>query len=64
MIGRSRNSLLVVVAFLGIADVAHADAGLPMVAVYLPPAWFALLPIILLEALVGSWRWGIPMSPR
>ncbi len=31
-----------------------ADAGLPMVALYLPPAWLALVPIILIESWYGS----------
>lgn len=29
-----------------------ADAGLPMVAVFLPPMWLALVPIIIIEAMV------------
>jgi hypothetical protein len=32
--------------------VARADIGLPMVAVFLPPMWLALIPIILIEALL------------
>ena len=37
-----------------------ADIGLPMVAVYLPPAWLALLPIIGIEAGFGCWRFKVP----
>src|SRR5437879_349487 len=33
---------------------ASADVGLPMIAVYLPPAWLALIPIILIEARIGA----------
>jgi len=36
--------------------------GLPMVALYLPPAWFALLPIILIESAYGVWRFKVPMG--
>ena len=34
-----------------------ADIGLPMVALYLPAAWLALIPIILIEAAYGSLRY-------
>jgi len=37
-----------------------ANAGLPMVAVYLPPAWLGLIPIIAIEAALGVWRFGVP----
>jgi Ankyrin repeats (many copies)/Ankyrin repeats (3 copies) len=39
-----------------------ADAGLPMVAVYLPVAWLALLPIIFIETGYGVWRLKLPMG--
>jgi hypothetical protein len=39
-----------------------ADAGLPMVAVYLPVAWLALLPIIFIEAGYGVWRLKLPFG--
>jgi ankyrin repeat protein len=39
-----------------------ANMGLPMVALYLPPAWFALLPIILIESAYGVWRFKVPMG--
>jgi hypothetical protein len=32
-----------------------------MIAVFLPPAWVLLFPIILLEAAIGAWRWRMPM---
>src|SRR5262249_39059902 len=35
---------------------ASANAGLPMVALVLPPAWFALVPIIAIETAYGVWR--------
>lgn len=37
-----------------------ANTGLPMVAVYLPPAWLGLIPIIAIEAALGVWRFGVP----
>lgn len=39
-----------------------ADAGLPMVAIYLPVAWLALLPIIFIETGYGVWRLKLPMG--
>lgn len=39
---------------------ARADAGLPMIAIFLPPAWLALVPIVVFEAAVGIWRFGVP----
>jgi len=33
-----------------------ANIGLPMVAVFLPPAWFGLVPIIAIESAYGVWR--------
>jgi hypothetical protein len=34
-----------------------ANIGLPIVAVYLPPAWLALVPIIFVESGYGAWRY-------
>jgi hypothetical protein len=39
-----------------------ANMGLPMVALYLPPAWLALLPIILIESAYGVRRFKLPMG--
>ncbi len=39
---------------------AQANIGVPMLAIYLPPAWLLLLPIILIEAAHGTLRWGVP----
>jgi hypothetical protein len=36
-----------------------ANIGLPMVAVYLPFAWFALVPIIFIEAGYGARRYHL-----
>jgi hypothetical protein len=36
-----------------------ADVGLPMVALYLPPAWLALLPIIFIESGYGVRRYNL-----
>lgn len=48
-------------ALLGIPAAAHANAGVPMIAFWLPPAWFALAPVVLLEAGIGVWRFGMPL---
>jgi len=37
-----------------------ANIGLPMVAVFLPPAWLALIPIIIIESAYGAWRLKLP----
>jgi hypothetical protein len=37
---------------------AHANMGLPMIAVFLPPLWVALVPIVVLEAMVVAKRTG------
>jgi len=42
---------------------ALANIGLPMVAVFLPPAWFALIPIIIIESAYGVWRFRMAASP-
>ena len=42
---------------------ALANIGLPMVAVFLPPAWFALVPIIAIESAYGVWRFRIATGP-
>jgi len=39
-----------------------ANAGLPMVMVFLPPAWFALVPIIVIESAWGAWRLKLPVG--
>lgn len=41
---------------------ALANMGLPMVAIYLPAAWVALLPIILIESGYGAWRLRLPLG--
>src|SRR6478672_7592675 len=45
------------------ATPASANIGLPLVAVFLPPMWVALLPIILVEAVLIS-RLGRHPLPR
>src|SRR5262249_23074227 len=40
-------------------DLMLANIGLPMVAVYLPFAWFALVPIIFIEAGYGARRYHL-----
>src|SRR5262249_53756477 len=39
-----------------------ANAGLPMVAIFLPPAWLLLLPIIIIEGWYGVVRHGLPLK--
>jgi hypothetical protein len=52
------------VAFFALAILAAApataDVGLPMLALFLPPAWLLLVPVIGIEALVGIRRYGQP----
>lgn len=50
---------LVVLGFL-VPTAAHANVGLPMIAVFLPPLWAALVPIVLLESIVIARRTGVP----
>jgi len=61
LLGRSAV-LVAAIVLLWSAD-ARADIGLPMVAVYLPPAWLCFIPIVVLEASVGVVRAKLPM-PR
>lgn len=51
---------LVIVAFFSLGSIAHADAGLPMIAIYLPAAWLALVPIILIESFIGRKKFALP----
>ena len=41
---------------------AHANIGVPMIAIFLPALWLSLLPVIFVEAWVIS-RW-LPLAPR
>ena len=56
------KTALVVVLMAIMPTSVYADIGLPMVAIYLPPAWLALIPIILIEAAVGIWLYNIPVK--
>lgn len=40
-----------------------ANAGLPMVALYLPPAWLLLVPVVGIETLIGTLWLGLPPRP-
>lgn len=42
---------------------AHANAGVPMVGIFLPPMWFALIPIVALEAFIIGQVVGAPWRP-
>jgi len=44
------RSAVVLLGSLAFAPIAHADIGVPMVALFLPPMWLSLAPVILLEA--------------
>jgi hypothetical protein len=55
-------ALAVVIIMASSAAPASADMGVPMIALYLPPAWALLLPIMLVEALVGWRKWRIPLK--
>src|SRR5688500_6765144 len=39
-----------------------ANIGLPMIAVFLPPLWIALVPIVLVESVVVSRGTGAPFQ--
>jgi hypothetical protein len=53
--------LLAVVAVLAIVPItARADIGLPLIAVFLPPMWLALIPIVVVEAAVNSRLLAVP----
>lgn len=45
-----------------VPSAAHANMGLPMVAVFLPPMWLALVPIILAEAFVVARSTATPFG--
>lgn len=45
-----------------IPTLAYANVGLPMIALLLPPAWTLLVPIVVLEAAVGSLKFGVPFG--
>ena len=47
-----RRTAFVTLALMLVSPAAHADIGVPMIAVFLPPMWLAFIPIVLLEALL------------
>jgi hypothetical protein len=47
-----RHTAFVTLALTLISPAAHADIGVPMIAVFLPPIWLAFIPIVLVEALL------------
>ena len=59
---RLRISAVVGLALALVPPVAHADVGLPLAAVFLPPMWLAFVPIVLVEALVLVRLLGIPFG--
>jgi hypothetical protein len=60
--GISRRTALAAAVVLFWPNPASADIGLPMVAIYLPPAWLCFVPIVLIEAYVGIARHGLPRN--
>jgi hypothetical protein len=57
-----RTALFIVVAaVLAIVPTsAHADIGLPLIAIFLPPMWLALIPIVVVEAAVNGLLLAMP----
>ena len=45
---------------LVLAPEAHADIGVPMVAVFLPPMWLSLIPVVFLEAWILRRMLAVP----
>lgn len=58
-----RLILLFAVLVLFPSSMAQANMGLPMVAIFLPPMWLALVPIILVEAYIVA-RLTVSSLPR
>ncbi len=54
-------SCLLALILLGLPRDAVANVGLPLIIVFLPPMWTALLPVVLLEAAVAARRLDIPL---
>ena len=59
---RALSVMLMVIATAAMPTLAYANIGLPMIALVLPPAWSLLVPIVFLEAAIGSLRFGIPFG--
>ena len=53
MRGTKTKAILAALGTLLFAADARADIGLPMIAIYLPPAWLCFIPIVLIEATSG-----------
>ncbi len=64
---RLANSISIAAAVLLSPHAASADIGVPLVAIFLPPLWAGLIPIIVIEAFVISRqlaaRFGYAMLP-
>ncbi len=62
--------LFCVVLLICVPSPAHADAGVPMLAVVWPASWILLFPVILLEAAVGrrvlrvSWKQALVVAAK
>lgn len=60
MIRRTALVVVAVAVLVGVPIPAHADIGLPLVAVFLPPMWLTLIPIVVVEALVNGRLLAMP----
>lgn len=58
------NRIFAISSFIYFANItyAHANAGVPMIAFYLPPAWLLLVPIIWIETSVAVKNYNLPIK--
>lgn len=59
MLKRSLLGYALAISAVAVSRSAFANVGLPLVAVFLPPLWIALLPIILIEGAIAARNLGI-----
>ncbi len=50
------------IIFFSLISFAYANAGVPLISFYLPPAWLTLVPIIFIEAFVGFKKYSLPFK--
>jgi hypothetical protein len=58
-VGGAKRAAVLATLLVGCAGDAQADIGLPMIAIYLPPAWLCFIPIVVIEAVVGIVRFKV-----
>ncbi len=61
------NNIKLTLAITGIisfslVSFAYANAGVPLIGFYLPPAWLTLVPIIFIEAFIGFRNYSLPFK--